>query len=188
MLQTKSPLITRHYYQEMPEGPPYFQVIEGPLVMSPSPNTFHQDVVVNLSYLLRRYLDRKPVGIVCVAPLDVYLSDVNVYQPDVIFISNARRSIVTERGIEGAPDLVVEILSPGTARYDRGSKRKIYARTGVKELWLVDPDVKAIQVYQLDRNAETPSATHGATAIFKSALLPGLRIKAAAVFKSSLGK
>jgi len=61
---------------------------------------------------------------------------------------------------------------PGTTGYDKGSKRKIYAQTGVKELWLVDPDVKSIQVYQLGRNAETPAATHGATAIFKSALLP----------------
>lgn len=188
MLQAKAPLITRHDYQEMPEGPPYFQVIEGSLVMSPLPNTFHQDIIGNMVVLLYAYLKRHPVGLVYIAPLDVFLSDVNVYQLDVIFISSARRSIVTERGIEGAPDLVVEILSPGTAHYDRGSKRKVYARTGVKELWLVDPDVKSIQVYHLNRNAETPSATHDASATFTSALLPGLRIKAAAVFKSSLGK
>ncbi len=188
MLQTKAPLITRHDYQEMPEGPPYFQVIQGNLVMSPSPNTFHQDIVANLCHILRQYLDKKPIGVVCVAPLDVYLSEVNVYQPDVIYISNPRRSILTERGIEGAPDFVVEILSPGTARYDKGSKRKIYARTGVKELWLVDPDVRSIEVYHLARNPETPVATHGANAVFKSPLLRGLKIKAAAIFKSSIPK
>ena len=188
MLQAKAPTVTRNDYQEMPEGPPYFQVIEGELVMSPSPKMFHQDIVANLCHLLRQYLEKNPVGVVCVAPLDVFLSDVNVFQPDVIFVSNARRSILTEHGIEGAPDLVVEILSPGTARYDKGSKRKIYARTGVKELWIVDPEVKSIQVYHLTRNAETPAATHDASVVFKSALLPGLKIKTAAIFKSSLRK
>ncbi len=182
------PQITRHDYQEMPEGPPYFQVIEGELIMAPSPDTFHQDIVANLCHLFRQYLDKKPVGIIALAPLDVFLSDVNVYQPDVIFVSNARRSILTKRGVEGAPDLVVEVLSPGTARYDRGSKRKIYARTGVKELWIVDPETKSLQAYELTKNAETPAATHGPDSIFKSSLLPGLRIRAQAVFKSSLQK
>jgi Uma2 family endonuclease len=188
MLQAKIPQITRHDYQEMPEGPPYFQVIEGELVMAPSPNLFHQEIAGCIYALLLRFLERKPLGSVFVAPLDVFLSDVNVYQPDVIFVSNARRSILTERGVEGAPDLVVEVLSPGTARYDRGPKRKIYARTGVKELWMVEPETKSIQVYELTKNAETPAATHGPDSIFKSSLLPGLKIRAQAVFKSSLQK
>src|SRR5205814_5681609 len=172
----------------MPEGPPYFQVIEGELVMSPSPNLFHQEIAGRIHSLLLNFLERHPLGEVFISPLDVFLSDVNVYQPDVIFVSNARRSILTERGIEGAPDLVVEIPSPGTARYDKGSKRKIYARTGVKEVWIVDPELKSIQVYELTKNAETPAATHGTDSLFKSPLLPGLRIKAAVVFKSSLQK
>jgi len=188
MLRVKTPVITRHDYEEMPEGPPYFQVIEGSLVMSPSPNTFHQDIVVNLCHILRRYLERKPIGVVCVAPLDVYLGDTNIYQPDVIFISDSRRSILTERGVESAPDLVVEILSPGTARYDKDAKRKVYARSGVKEFWIIDPEVKTIQVFEPNRNSETPIATHDAAGIFKSPLLPGLRIKAKAVFRSSVAR
>jgi Uma2 family endonuclease len=188
MLHTKAPLITRHDYEEMPAGPPYFQVIEGELVMTPSPNLFHQDISGNIFTILRGYLVKHPIGSAHIAPLDVYLSDVNVYQPDVIFVSSARRSLLTEHGIEGAPDLVVEILSPATARYDKGSKRKIYARTGVKELWLIDPDLKSIQVYELAKNAETPAATHGADSVFKSPLFPGLKIKTAAIFKASIRK
>jgi Uma2 family endonuclease len=188
MVQAKPVLITRHDYEEMPPGPPYYQVIEGDLVMSPSPNIYHQAIVTRICALLQQFLGRKPLGEVLIAPLDVFLSEINVYQPDVIFISNQRRSILTEHGLEGAPDLAVEVLSPGTARFDRGSKRKVYARTGVRELWLVDVEAKLIHVYQLAKDAETPAATYDEKAVFTSPLLPGLRIKAAAIFKSPLKK
>jgi Uma2 family endonuclease len=186
MQQSKAPLITRHDYQELPEGPPHYQVIEGDLVMSPSPNLFHQSVAGRIYLILAQFLEKHPIGFVFIAPLDVFLTELNVYQPDVVFVSNQRRSIITRDGIEGAPDLVVEVLSPGTARLDRGSKRKIYARTGVKELWLVDPEAKLIAVYQLAKDAEAPAATHDAKAVFQSSLLPGLRIKASSIFKSAL--
>ncbi len=189
MLQTKvPPPITRHDYEEMPEGPPYFQVIEGDLLMSPAPNIFHQALAGRIYSLVQRFLEKKPIGKVLIAPLDVFLSETNVYQPDVIFVSNQRRSILTEHGLEGAPDLVVEVLSPGTARFDKGSKRKIYARTGVRELWLVHPDSQLIEVYRLDRDAATPTAVYGSNAVLKSPLLPGLRIRTASVFESPLGK
>ena len=154
--------------------------------MAPSPDLFHQDISGNIFTLLRSYLAKHPIGSAHIAPLDVYLSEINVYQPDVIFVSNARRSLLAEHGVEGAPDLVVEILSPATARYDKGSKRKIYARTGVKELWLVDPDSRTIQIYELTQNAETPAATHGPDSVFKSRLFPGMRFKATVIFKSSV--
>ncbi|MBM3890489.1 MAG: Uma2 family endonuclease [Verrucomicrobia bacterium] len=187
MPQTIAPPITRYDYEQMPEGPPYYQVIEGELVMSPSPRTPHQYIIGNLYVFLRNYLRDHPIGEVLLAPLDVFLSETNVYQPDLVFVSNERRSLITDHGIEGAPDLVIEVLSPGTARFDRGSKRKIYARTGVQELWLVDPDGKRIQIYRLTEDADAPAATYAANAVFESPLLPGLRIEAAEVFKSSHG-
>jgi Uma2 family endonuclease len=161
MLLTGAPPITRADYEGMPEGPPYFQVIEGDLVMSPSPRTVHQIIAGRIYSLMLRFLEKHPLGEVFITPLDVFLNDVNVYQPDVIFVSSRRKSIITEQGIEGAPDLVVEILSPGTARFDKGSKRKVYARTGVKELWMVDPGAKTIQVYLLAGASESPAATYG---------------------------
>jgi Uma2 family endonuclease len=188
MSQVKALLITRHDYEEMSAGPPYYQVIEGDLVRSPSPNIYHQAIAGRICSMLLRFLEKKPLGEVFVAPLDVFLSEINVYQPDVVFISNQRRSILTEHGLEGAPDLAVEVLSPGTARFDKGSKRKIYARTGVKELWLVDVEAKLIHVYQLAKDAETPAATYDEQAVFTTPLLPGLRFKAASIFKSPLRK
>jgi Uma2 family endonuclease len=188
MLAIKAPPITRYDYQEMPLGPPYYQVIEGDLVMSPSPNTFHQYIAGNIHRLLGNFLDKHPLGEVFVAPLDVYLTDTNVFQPDVVYISQARRSLITEQGIEGAPDLVVEVLSPGTARYDQGSKRKAYARNGVRELWIVHPQTKLLQVYHLEKDADAPLATYGEKAQVTSPLLPGLKIKTAAVFRSPLGR
>jgi Uma2 family endonuclease len=170
----------------MPDGPPYYQVVEGDLVMSPSPNTFHQDIAGNIYRLIGNFLEKNPMGRVFIAPLDVYLGDINVYQPDVFFVSNQRQSIITEQGIEGAPDLVVETLSPATARLDKGSKRKVYARFGVQEFWLVDPQTRTVQVYLLSKDAETPIATHDDKAVFGSSLLPSLQIETAAIFKTPL--
>ncbi len=151
--------------------------------MSPSPLRYHQVISRNIVLLVGSYLEKHPIGEIYYSPLDVYLSEVNVYQPDVVFVSNENKSILTDQGTEGPPDLVVEILSPSTARYDKGSKRKIYARTGVKELWVVDPDAKNIQVYDLARDGETPAATHDSKSVFKSPLLPGLRLRAAQIFQ-----
>ena len=172
MLRPKAPLITRADYEDLPEGPPHFQVIEGDLVISPSPATDHQIIAGRIYSTLLYHVDEHQLGEVFVAPLDVFLSDTNTYQPDVTFVSADRQSIITEQGIEGAPNLVVEVLSPSSAKYDKGAKRKIYARTGVQELWLVDPDAKSIQVFDLEKNPDTPAATHGAGAVFNRASFP----------------
>jgi Uma2 family endonuclease len=186
MQQHSARNITRYDYEEMREGPPFYQVIEGDLIMSPSPKTVHQSIAGRIYMAIGLFLEKHALGEVFIAPLDVFLGDINVYQPDVLFVSNQKRGIITGRGIEGAPDLVVEILSPGTARYDKGSKLKIYGRFGVQELWLIDPDIRAVQVYLPAKDAAAPAATHGEKAVFQSSLLPGLRIKTASLFKSPL--
>jgi Uma2 family endonuclease len=182
VLQTKAPLITRADYEKMPEGPPYFQVIEGDLIMSPSPKTFHQYITGNIHTMLASYLKRRPIGIVILAPLDVFLTDVNIYQPDVMMILKQRASIITDHGLEGAPNLAVEILSSSTGRFDKGAKRKVYSRTGVEELWLIDPEAKTIQFFDFAKDAENPAATYDIKSVFNSRLLPGLRISAKKIF------
>jgi len=178
-------LVTVEDYRELPEGPPYYQLIEGRLLVSPSPNRYHQDVCQNLLVLLRNYLDRNPVGVVYQSPSDVYLTSYDAYQPDLYFVSNANAAILSPQGAAGAPDLVIEVLSPGTAHYDRDLKRKVYAQAGVKELWLVDPDAKQIQVLQLNPPSDKALVVHGASASFATDLLPGLVISAAQTFKPS---
>jgi Uma2 family endonuclease len=128
--------------------------------MALAPNTFHQTIASNIVAIINLHLARRPGGRLYFAPLDVYLTDTNVFQPDVLFIREGRESIIEEDGLHGAPDCVVEILSPHTARYDINAKREVYARCGVEELWLVYPQAKRIDVYFLQRNAEKPGRAH----------------------------
>jgi Uma2 family endonuclease len=137
---------TTQDYEKLPEGSPY-QLIEGELVMSPAPAPEHQEVSLNLSYKLYNIVKKSKKGKVFYAPIDVYLDQENAYQPDIVVILEGSKAKITQKGIEGAPDLVVEILSPSTAYYDLTEKKEVYERSGVKEYWIVDPKRKTFEVY-----------------------------------------
>jgi Uma2 family endonuclease len=184
MLSTKPRPVTRHDYALIPVGAPNYQLIEGDLVMAPSPSSFHQEILQNLSRIIGNHLQTHPLGKIFVAPLDVHLSDLNVYQPDLLFVAKDNLGIIEEHGIEGAPNLVVEILSKTSEKYDLGPKRAVYARTGVEELWIIDPAKRTLALYRLADDAATPAATYRAKQRFASALLPGLSIDLNAVFAS----
>src|SRR6266498_2782079 len=111
-------LFTAADYRSMPEGPPYYQLVEGELIVAPAPNTFHQSVQRNLLRILDTYVLRNPIGTVLGAPCDVYLDDHNVYQPDILYLTREHAARIQHEGIHGAPDLAVEILSPSTAGLD----------------------------------------------------------------------
>jgi Uma2 family endonuclease len=175
--------LTVEDYRLLPETGPRYQLVEGDLFLSPAPNRFHQDISGNIYFLLREYLEEHPIGKLYEAPFDVYLDPINAHQPDIVFVSRANYHLLTDAGVEGAPDFIVEILSPKTAFLDKKSKRKVYARSGVKELWLVDPDTRTIQVYFLDRDPERPAATHSEKDTFTSPHFPGLKIRGARIFK-----
>ena len=150
--------------------------------MAPAPNRYHQDISGNLVFILRNHLKKHPLGKVYTAPFDVYLDEHNTFQPDILFVSKERLGILTEQGAEGAPELIVEILSPGTARLDLDRKRKVYVRHRVIELWIIVPETRQVQIYRLQEQPERPSAIYERTDIFESALLPGLRISSAEIF------
>ena len=124
------PLLTVENYKILPETGPRYQLIEGDLYMAPAPNRYHQDISRNLEYILLDYLEENPIGKLYDAPFDVYLDQYNVFQPDILVVLNDRLSILTDAGAEGAPDFVVEILSPKTARLDKDNKRRVYATSG----------------------------------------------------------
>jgi len=174
---------TAHDYYRLPEAGPRYQLIEGELHMAPAPNRYHQTISRNIEKILLDFLDDHPLGIVYNAPFDVQLTDTNVYQPDVLFLRQERRSLLTEQGIQGAPDLVVEILSPKTVAWDTGVKRDQFARCGTDEMWIVDPEAREIQVFHLQENADSPQKTVKRDGIFESRVLPGLSIPAALVFQ-----
>jgi Uma2 family endonuclease len=183
MALAKDLLLTAEDYRLMPETGPRYQLIEGQLYVSPAPNRYHQDISRNIEFILLTFLQDHPLGKVYDAPFDVRLGEHNVFQPDIIFVANERLSILTKAGAEGAPNLVIEILSPSTAELDRIPKRKTYSAAGVQELWLVDPEKKTIEVYRLQTDSQHPAAVHQATDSFQSSCLPGLTFDGAAVFK-----
>jgi Uma2 family endonuclease len=183
MAQVASVLLNVHDFMDLPDGPPYYELVEGELFMSPAPIYFHQGIAGNIVRILNVYLDKRPIGEVVFAPCGVFLTEINAYQPDVFYICNERLSIIVEHGIEGAPDLVVEILSPSTAKNDKGPKKKIYAAAGVQELWLIDPKAKEVAVYDLPNAVDSPKLTIRANGSFESPLFPGLVLKGAEIFR-----
>lgn len=135
-------------YAQLPEGVPY-QLIGGELVTSPSPTYTHQRILRSLSFALHSFVEKNDLGEVVFAPMDVYFSETDTPQPDIIFIATDRLDIIGEQMIEGAPDLIMEILSPSTAYYDLKDKKRLYEASGVKEYWIVDPKAGEIEVYEL---------------------------------------
>ncbi|WP_217597764.1 Uma2 family endonuclease [Cohnella sp. GbtcB17] len=140
--------VTYDIYAAMPDDGLRYEVLDGSLeLMSPGPNTSHQILSYNLQAKLSG--SRKSEYLILYAPLDVILSPTNVVQPDLIFIRPERADIVTKRGIEGPPDLVVEILSPGSRHRDRVRKLRIYEKHGVPEYWIVDPGARTLEQHLL---------------------------------------
>src|SRR5688572_12233993 len=123
----ESPFLTAADYENLPETGPRYQLIEGCLYMAPAPNRYHQDVSRNLVLILGNYLKQHAIGKIYDAPFDVRLDEFNVFQPDILFVAKERFSLLTDEGVSGAPDFIVEILSPKTAKLDLVNKKKQYA-------------------------------------------------------------
>lgn len=123
------------------------EILDGEHFVTPSPDTRHQTVSMNLTRAFVLYLQHHRHGCLFAAPFDVVLSDRDVVQPDLLYLSNERAgTLLTDKHVRGAPDLVVEILSAGTRRTDESIKRKLYERFGVVEYWVVDPELETVKV------------------------------------------
>jgi Uma2 family endonuclease len=175
-------LLTVKDYRATPEGA-HHQLVEGNLLRATAPNLYHQDIVGRFYCRISNFLAQAALGRVFIAPCDVYLSEHDVVQPDVLFVANANLGTLHEDGIHGAPDLVIEVLSQATAQLDKKTKRRIYARAGVKELWLVDPLLLQIQLYDFARDTAKPVRLIEENETLASPLLPGLTIAAVEIFK-----
>lgn len=152
------------------------ELLNGDIVMVPSPTTSHQRVSRDLGFLLFQHVRANKLGEVFFAPIDVVLgegSDREVAQPDILFVSERRRTIIAAGEIQGAPDLIVEILSPSTESLDRGYKKALYARRGVSEYWIVDLKSQTIEVYSLADTGFSFVGSYQAPGEFTSPLLAG---------------
>ena len=182
MIATERRRLTVEDYRKLPEDDWRYQLIDGEIVIVPALNFFHQRILMNLLRILDQYVEERQLGQVLCAPLDVYLDDNNVYQPDVLFISHDRVSIIRDDGLHGAPDFVLEVLSPHTARYDLNAKRAGYARSGVREFWLVYPEAKRVDVFNLEKNPDQSAASYSLGQSFHSFLFPDLEIATDKIF------
>ena len=178
-LRTK---LTYEDYLNTPDDERY-ELINGELIMAPSPRWAHQYADMEIGSILHTFVKRHNLGVVCSAPFDVVLSDTDVVQPDLLFVSRERLHIITADNIQGAPDLAVEILSPSTSARDRGYKRDLYAKHGVKEYWQVDTDAKRITVLSLNADGDYDVvAVYGVGQTLTSPLLPGFALNLNDIF------
>ena len=172
-------------YLLFPDDRKRHELIDGDHYVTPAPKTKHQIISMNLANLLHVHVQRTKAGRVFSAPTDVVLSDLDVVQPDLLFISTARASLITEKNIQGPPDLVIEILSETTRRTDEIIKRKLYEHYEVSEFWIVDPELDTVKVYRLaggryHRAAELDKESGN---VLTTPLLPDLQLSLTALFE-----
>ncbi len=169
-------------YALLPEDRRY-EVVDGELLLTPAPTPFHQVVSERIGHLLGAFLRRTGAGVMFYAPCDVVLSAHDVVQPDIVVVLADHKAVVGESFIAGAPDLVIEVLSPSTERRDRIAKAKRYSTFGVPEMWLVDPAEKTIEVLVNSREGFQRWAIFGESDTVRSVVLAGLEFAAAPVFR-----
>ena len=162
-----------------------YELLGGELIMVPAPNIKHQTVQVKLTTRLGLFIEGRALGTLLTAPCDVFLSDSNIVQPDLLFVSREREHLLSDgEKVRGAPDLVVEILSPSTADKDRGSKRELYGRHGVAEYWLVDPIAETVSIHRQRGGVLSAADTFSRGQTLRSPLLAGLELRLDDVFSS----
>lgn len=140
-------MLTYSDYLAIPEDGKRREILAGTLIVTPAPRPLHQRVVRRLTTLLDAYFGGAAKGEVFAAPIDLLLTEHDVLQPDLLVVDD--RALITDRGIEGPPLLVVEVLSKATAAHDRGPKLQRYAELGVRHHWLVDPDRRRVECHRL---------------------------------------
>jgi Uma2 family endonuclease len=169
-------------YRLLPEDRRY-EVLEGELFLTPAPTPRHQDVVLELASVLREFVQGSGRGRVVLSPCDVVFSKHDILQPDIFFVAAGRENLTGEKYVDGAPDLVIEVLSPSTELRDREAKAKLYAAFGVREMWLVDPEAKAIEVLVNSAEGFRRESLCVGTETLRSVVLAGLELPVAKVFR-----
>ena len=173
--------LTYDDYAKTPEDERY-ELIDGELIMVGAPNMEHQSIQVEIGWRVVTFVKDGDLGWVFNPPTDVLLSDHDVVQPDLIFVSREREHVITDANIQGAPDLVVEILSPSSATRDRRDKFDLYARHGVAEYWLISPEARIVRVFVLRGGVFEEVGRYCENDTLTSTTLEGLEIDLSEVF------
>lgn len=161
----------------------YYELINGTIVKKQAPSFAHQNASMNLSFLISAFIREKKLGKIVASPIDVFFDEYNNTQPDLLFIRKEREYIITKHGVEGAPDLIIEILSPSTLRFDRREKFNLYLQFGVSEYWIVEPVNKSIEVYFLDNGKYDLQSSSMNEGFIQSKVLDGLTLNITEAFE-----
>jgi len=172
---------TYNDYLLLPEDKRY-EILDGELLMVPAPNVRHQRVSKRLAVALISHTEARDLGEILYAPCDLLLSEENVVQPDILFVRKERLGIIGAANVTSAPDLVIEILSPGNRSRDLELKRKTYARFGIQEYWIVDPEAETAEVLFWSEAGYRSAGSYGKSDCLSSPLLPDLSLPLSAVF------
>jgi Uma2 family endonuclease len=162
------------------------ELIDGEHYVTPSPNIGHQRILGHLHVLIATWLESHTIGQVFLSPLDVVFTQFDVVEPDLVYCSNQRAAqILTPQNVQGVPELVVEIASPGTRRRDETVKRRLYERSGVSEYWMIDPEVDIVRVYRRKGEAfgRASELSRERGDVLITPLLPGLEMPLARIFR-----
>jgi len=171
-------------YAALPDEGKHYEIVNGVLYMSPSPSWHHQEIAFEIASYLRAYVRTAGLGGVFIPPLDVELAPNVVFQPDVVVLLKAGRKKLKERHIVGAPDLVVEVASPGTETRDRHDKLDAYARAGVPEYWIADPEARTVEVLVLEAGGYYSLGVYRGKITLPSRVVPGLPVQVEQFFVS----
>ncbi len=174
--------LTYEDFEKIPTDGNRHEIVDGEWFTTPAPNLDHQGMVSKLDRRLGNHVEEHRLGKVFVAPTDVLLSKNDIVEPDLIFVSTKNSSILTKKNIQGAPDLVIEVSSPSTAALDRGDKLRPYARSGVREYWIIDLFARSVEIREFGRTRRVRIYKEGQT--FTSALLPGLELSVSDLFSA----
>ena len=169
-------------YMMLEEGAP-FQLINYDLIMSPSPNPFHQAIAARLIHIILTFLEANNNNDYVASDVDVKFDDGNVFRPDIVFISETRKKEILTDRIIGAPDMVMEILSPSNAYYDLRHKKDLYEKFGVNEYIIIDPFAETAELYVLTNGVYILHQKVQKTESLQSILLPGLTFDLNKIFR-----
>ena len=160
----------------------FYELINGIIVRKQAPAPTHQRASMRISTMMNNFIIEKKLGELFAAPIDVFFDNYNNSHPDILFVKKERDFLVTRHGIEGAPDLIVEILSPSTFKTDRKDKFEMYLSFGVPEYWIVDPKNQSIEVYVLENNQYKMQFFAIENGLIQSKVLEGLNIEVSDIF------
>jgi len=175
--------LTYSDWLRFPEDGRLYEIVGGELFVNPPPGIRHQRVSRNLEIAIATHLENTKAGEVFDAPIGVRLSEEDVPEPDLVVVLAAHADRIGEQVIEGAPDVVVEILSPGSAQRDVGVKKTLYAKHGIPEYWIADPESRTIEVFSLEASGYVSRALYRREETLSSAVLVGFTVALNTVFR-----